>query len=88
MFIPEWIEPPTAGLVKMEDSKFNRLHFNAVNGQHGYVSGSQHVSNEESLLYAAMHNTRVFVLQNDAGYSMFTPTKEKIEKLKGAMTVF
>lgn len=86
VFIPEWIEPPTAGLVKMEKSKFYRLHFNVANGAHSYVSGSQHVSNEESHLYTAMHNTRVFVLQNEAGFNLFTPTREKIEKLKLAMT--
>lgn len=88
VFIPEWIEPPTPGLVKMEKSKFNRMHFNVDNGAHHYVSGSQHVSNEDPQLYTAMHNTRVFVLQNEAGYSLFTPTKEKIEKLKEAMTFF
>ncbi len=84
VFIPEWLDPPTPGLVKLEKSKYNRLHFNLTNKEHQYVTGSQHLTNE-NLLYTSSHNTRIFILQNDFGFEMFTPSEEKIFKLKCAM---
>lgn len=85
VFIPEWLDPPTPGLVKMEKSKFKQLHFNKADGEHEYVSGSQHVTADDLQLYTAVHNTRVFVLQNEVGSNLFSLDKEKIEELKASM---
>ena len=46
------------------------------------MSGSQHVGLNETHLYDAVHNTRVFFLQNEAGFNKWTPNEEKIKKLK------
>ena len=89
VFIPEWLEPPTPGLVKMEKSIFNRAYFNIENGKHQYISGSQHLSDiEENNLYTSVHNTRVFILQNENAFKSWPPDKDSINKLKTAMTIW
>jgi phosphorylated CTD-interacting factor 1 len=86
VFIPEWLDPPTPGLVKMEKSHYMRVNFNIEIGKHKYVSGSQYLNNSSSsCFYSEAHNTRVFFLQNQSGYEMFTPTSEKLEMLKESM---
>ena len=69
----------------MEKSKFKQLDFNKADGEHEYVSGSQHVTADDLQLYTAVHNTRVFVLQNEVGSNLFSLDKEKIEELKASM---
>ena len=81
IFIPEWLDPPTPGLVKLKHSKYKRFEFNLNDNQHQYISGSQYVSESEGL-YLASHNTCVFILQNDSGNIMFNITQDKTNDLK------
>ena len=87
VFIPEWLYPPAIGLVKMLDSKFKTETFIANKGEHEYISGSQYLKldNNPGISYTAVHETRVIVLQNDAGREKWPTTEPKIEKLKESM---
>lgn len=85
VFIPEWIDPPTSGLVNMEKSKFLRKTFNVEKHKHRYISGSQYVDQQGSYLYEAVHNTRVFILQNNAGSQKWPVDQTKIELLIKSM---
>ena len=88
VFIPEWLSPPTPGLIKMEKSVFKKIDFNIENGKHQYISGSQHVSeNAEKNLYTSVHNTRVFFLQNENGFKKWPPSEENVNKLKASMII-
>jgi hypothetical protein len=85
VFIPEWLHPPTPGLVKMEQSVFNRFCLNIARGKHRYISGSQHVEeNANRNVYTSVHNTRVFFLQNANGFKKWPPTEEKLIRLKAS----
>lgn len=43
VFIPEWREPPTPALTRMEQSRFKRHQLVLPAFEHEYRSGSQHV---------------------------------------------
>ena len=86
VFIPEWLHPPTPGLVKMEKSVYNRSWFNIDGGKHRYISGSQHVAQNANMnMYTSVHHTRVFFLQNVNGFKKWPPTEEKLTKLRASM---
>ena len=85
IFIPEWIDPPTPGLVNMEKSKFLRNTFNVEKNKHRYICGSQYVDEQGSYLYDAIHNTRVFILQNNAGNQKWPVDQTKIDLLIKSM---
>lgn len=84
VFIPEWIDPPTPGLVKMQKSIFLRETFVLPRGKHSYVSGSQHIEKKFKArnLYFSSHETRVFILQNELGFKKWTPTENKTSNIK------
>lgn len=88
VFIPEWLDPPTPGLVRMENSRFLRGQFNVERGNHKYVSGAQYVNESEQNFYDAVHNTRVFFLQNETGFIKWKPCEEKIKNLRESMQSF
>ena len=87
VFIPEWLDPPATGLVKMLDSKFKTETFIANKGEHEYISGSQYMKldNNASVSYVAVHETRAIVLQNSTGREKWSITEQKIDKLKESM---
>lgn len=43
VFIPEWREPPTPALTRMEQSRFKRHQLVLPAFEHEYRSGSQHI---------------------------------------------
>lgn len=43
IFVPEWRNPPTPALTRMESSRFRRHQMNVPAFEHEYRSGSQHV---------------------------------------------
>lgn len=43
VFIPEWREPPTLALTRMEQSRFKRHQLVLPAFEHEYRSGSQHI---------------------------------------------
>jgi phosphorylated CTD-interacting factor 1 len=85
VFIPEWLDPPTPGLVKMNKSAFKTCDIIVSGKKHKYVAGTQFLEHRGPLLYAAVHDTHVFFLQNKAGFEKWTPSEDKVEKLKNLM---
>lgn len=43
IFVPEWRDPPTPALTRMEASQFRRHQINVPAFEHEYRSGSQHI---------------------------------------------
>jgi phosphorylated CTD-interacting factor 1 len=88
VFIPEWLNPPTPGLVKLKQSKYKRFEFNLNDNQHEYISGSQYLSKINEQLYLASHNTCVFILQNESGNLMFNITQDNINDFKLSTNIY
>jgi phosphorylated CTD-interacting factor 1 len=87
VFIPEWLDPITRGLDKMDKSKFNRKTFVLPRGQHQYVAGAQYLENKRSSkIFNSSHNTKVYFLQNDLANQKWKPTEEKIARFKSVFT--
>ncbi|XP_078249236.1 mRNA (2'-O-methyladenosine-N(6)-)-methyltransferase isoform X2 [Pogona vitticeps] len=81
VFIPEWRDPPTPALTRMEQSRFKRHQLILPAFDHEYRSGSQHVCKKEEMYYKAVHNTAILFLQNDAGLAKWEPTPERLQEL-------
>ncbi|KAM6457665.1 mRNA (2'-O-methyladenosine-N(6)-)-methyltransferase [Liasis olivaceus] len=81
VFIPEWRDPPTPALTRMEQSRFKRQQLILPAFDHEYRSGSQHVCKKEEMYYKAVHNTAVLFLQNNAGFAKWEPTQERLQEL-------
>lgn len=84
VFIPEWREPPTPALTRMEQSRFKRHQLVLPAFEHEYRSGSQHICKKEEMHYKAVHNTAVLFLQNDPGFAKWGPTPERLQELTAA----
>ncbi|KAL8179803.1 UNVERIFIED_CONTAM: Phosphorylated CTD-interacting factor 1 [Gekko kuhli] len=81
VFIPEWRDPPTPALIRMEQSRFKRHQLILPAFDHEYRSGSQHICKKEEMYYKAVHNTAVLFLQNNAGLAKWEPTAERLQDL-------
>uniref|UniRef100_A0AAY5F2M5 mRNA (2'-O-methyladenosine-N(6)-)-methyltransferase n=1 Tax=Electrophorus electricus TaxID=8005 RepID=A0AAY5F2M5_ELEEL len=81
IFVPEWRDPPTPALTRMEASRFRRHQMTVPAFEHEYRSGSQHICKREEMYYKAIHGTAVLFLQNDAGFAKWEPTTERIQEL-------
>ncbi|KAF6731720.1 Phosphorylated CTD-interacting factor 1 [Oryzias melastigma] len=84
VFIPEWRDPVTPALSRMEESRFLRHQLSVPAYEHEYRSGSQHVCKREDMYYRAVHGTAVLFLQNDAGFAKWAPTPERLAELTAA----
>ncbi|XP_013987191.1 mRNA (2'-O-methyladenosine-N(6)-)-methyltransferase isoform X1 [Salmo salar] len=87
IFVPEWRDPLTPALNRMETSAFRRHHMSVPAFEHEYRSGSQHICKKEEMYYKAVHGTAVIFLQNDAGFTKWEPTPERIQVLLAAYQV-
>ncbi|KAJ8260459.1 hypothetical protein GJAV_G00182420 [Gymnothorax javanicus] len=87
IFIPEWRDPPTPALTRMEASPFRRHMMNVPAFEHEYRSGSQHLCKREEMYYKAVHGTAVIFLQNAAGFAKWEPTPERLQELQAAYRV-
>ncbi|XP_032074405.1 mRNA (2'-O-methyladenosine-N(6)-)-methyltransferase [Thamnophis elegans] len=81
VFIPEWRDPPPTALTRMEQSPFKRQQLILPAFDHEYRSGSQHLCKKEDMYYKAVHNTTVLFLQNNAGFSKWGPSPERLHEL-------
>ncbi|XP_070798003.1 mRNA (2'-O-methyladenosine-N(6)-)-methyltransferase isoform X3 [Pituophis catenifer annectens] len=81
VFIPEWRDPPPTALTRMEQSRFKRQQLVLPAFDHEYRSGSQHLCKKEEMYYKAVHNTTVLFLQNQAGFSKWEPSQERLHEL-------
>ncbi|KAM8946229.1 LOW QUALITY PROTEIN: mRNA (2'-O-methyladenosine-N(6)-)-methyltransferase [Pelodytes ibericus] len=84
IFIPEWRDPPTPALTRMESSRFKRHQLLLTAFQHEYRSGAQHMCKRQELYYKAVHNTAVLFLQNEPGFLKWAPTAERVQELTAA----
>ncbi|XP_067856842.1 mRNA (2'-O-methyladenosine-N(6)-)-methyltransferase isoform X1 [Heptranchias perlo] len=84
VFVPEWRNPPTPALVRMEESKFKRHQILAPAYEHEYRSGAQHICKKEDIYYKAVHATALIFLQNDAGFAKWEPVQERVQELQAA----
>ncbi|XP_002730979.1 mRNA (2'-O-methyladenosine-N(6)-)-methyltransferase [Saccoglossus kowalevskii] len=84
VFIPEWRDPPTPALVRMEASRFKRKQCLIPALEHEYRSGTQHTCSSHELYYRAVHGTLAFFLQNDAGFEKWGPTPDRVKALLDA----
>ncbi|XP_039632543.1 mRNA (2'-O-methyladenosine-N(6)-)-methyltransferase [Polypterus senegalus] len=87
VFVPEWRDPPTPALTRMESSRFKRHQLSITAFEHEYRSGSQHICKREEMYYKAVHGTAVIFLQNSAGFAKWPPTPERIQELMAAYRV-
>lgn len=84
VFVPEWRDPVTPALNRMEASRFLRHQLNIPAYEHEYRSGTQHICKRDDMYYRAVHGTAVFFLQNDAGFAKWGPTPERLTELSAA----
>uniref|UniRef100_A0A4W6FHR9 mRNA (2'-O-methyladenosine-N(6)-)-methyltransferase n=1 Tax=Lates calcarifer TaxID=8187 RepID=A0A4W6FHR9_LATCA len=82
VFVPEWRDPVTPALTRMEGSRFLRHQLSVPAYEHEYRSGSQHIC--KRCYYRAVHGTAVLFLQNDAGFAKWAPTPERLAELTAA----
>ncbi|PAA53478.1 hypothetical protein BOX15_Mlig032164g2 [Macrostomum lignano] len=82
VFLPDWRDPPTEALVRLEASPYNRRQTCVLPFEHSYRNGMQHcLERDEDLYVKSAHGTLIVFLQNDAGFMKWTPTSEKIKDL-------
>uniref|UniRef100_A0A7N9AQ01 mRNA (2'-O-methyladenosine-N(6)-)-methyltransferase n=1 Tax=Mastacembelus armatus TaxID=205130 RepID=A0A7N9AQ01_9TELE len=84
VFVPEWRDPVTPALTRMEASRFLRHQLSVPAYEHEYRSGSQHICKRDEMYYRAVHGTAVLFLQNDAGFAKWSPTPERLAELTAA----
>ncbi|MEQ2252552.1 mRNA (2'-O-methyladenosine-N(6)-)-methyltransferase [Ilyodon furcidens] len=84
VFVPEWRDPVTPALTRMEASRFLRHQLNIPAYEHEYRSGSQHICKRDEMYYRAVHGTAMLFLQNDAGFVKWAPTPERLAELNTA----
>uniref|UniRef100_A0A8C7RKS4 mRNA (2'-O-methyladenosine-N(6)-)-methyltransferase n=1 Tax=Oncorhynchus mykiss TaxID=8022 RepID=A0A8C7RKS4_ONCMY len=87
IFVPEWRDPLTPALHRMETSAFLRHQMSVPAFEHEYRSGSQHICKKEEMYYKAVHGTVIIFLQNAAGFAKWEPTPERIQELLAAYQV-
>uniref|UniRef100_A0AAR2JNK9 mRNA (2'-O-methyladenosine-N(6)-)-methyltransferase n=1 Tax=Pygocentrus nattereri TaxID=42514 RepID=A0AAR2JNK9_PYGNA len=87
IFVPEWRDPPTPALTRMENSRFRRHQMTVPAFEHEYRSGSQHICKREEMYYKAIHGTAVIFLQNNAGFAKWEPTTERIQEVLAAYKI-
>ncbi|XP_029548871.1 mRNA (2'-O-methyladenosine-N(6)-)-methyltransferase [Salmo trutta] len=87
IFVPEWRDPLTPALHRMETSAFRRYQMSVPAFEHEYRSGSQHICKQGEMYYKAVHGTVVIFLQNAAGFAKWEPTPERIQELLAAYQV-
>uniref|UniRef100_A0A8C6WHN7 mRNA (2'-O-methyladenosine-N(6)-)-methyltransferase n=1 Tax=Neogobius melanostomus TaxID=47308 RepID=A0A8C6WHN7_9GOBI len=84
VFVPDWRDPETPALTRMESSRFLREQLHVPPFEHEYRSGSQHTCKREDMSYRAVHGTAVLFLQNDAGFAKWPPTPDGVAELGSA----
>ncbi|XP_078473832.1 mRNA (2'-O-methyladenosine-N(6)-)-methyltransferase isoform X1 [Lampetra fluviatilis] len=87
VFVPEWREPVTPALLRMEESRFKRRQVLVPAFEHEYRNGAQHVCKGEDLHIRAVHGTAIIFLQNDAGFARWEPTADRLRLLLEAYRV-
>ncbi|XP_065840997.1 mRNA (2'-O-methyladenosine-N(6)-)-methyltransferase-like isoform X2 [Oscarella lobularis] len=78
IFLPDWRDPPTSALTRLESSRYKRKQLLLPRGEHYYRVGFQHEVKPEDLHFRAYCGTLIFFLQNDAGFDKWGPTEDRV----------
>ncbi|KAI0233395.1 mRNA (2'-O-methyladenosine-N(6)-)-methyltransferase [Lamellibrachia satsuma] len=81
IFMPEWRDPPTEALIRLESSSFNRRQLVVPAYEHVYRHGFQHICPEAEMNIKSVHGTVIIFLQNDAGFIKWGPTPERVKEV-------
>ncbi|ELU00100.1 hypothetical protein CAPTEDRAFT_219923 [Capitella teleta] len=81
VFVPDWRDPPTEALMRLESSRFKRKQATVVAYEHEYRQGFQHIVNKADTNIRASHGTVIIFLQNEAGFNKWGPTRERLNEL-------
>ena len=86
VIVPEWVDPPTPALETMKGSRFLRADFVVPAMKHRYRIGLQHLYDEASEPFDAVHDSHLFILQNDLGAERWPATPAVVQRLRDAWT--
>lgn len=81
VFLPDWKDPPVEALIRLETSRFKRKQITIPALEHEYRHGFQHICSKKDLHIKSVHGTMAVFLQNDAGFTKWEPTPERIKEL-------
>ncbi|XP_063611747.1 mRNA (2'-O-methyladenosine-N(6)-)-methyltransferase-like isoform X1 [Penaeus indicus] len=81
VFVPEWREPAPSALLHLEASRFNRKQVVLLPLEHEYRHGFQHFMSKSEVVLKSAHGTVAVWLQNDAGFSRWGPTPDRVDAL-------
>ncbi|KAL3859388.1 hypothetical protein ACJMK2_009611 [Sinanodonta woodiana] len=81
VFIPDWRDPPTEALMRLETSRFKKKQVVLPPFEHEYRHGFQHICTKDEMSIKSFHGTLVVFLQNDSGFARWGPTPERIKEL-------
>ncbi|KAK6174693.1 hypothetical protein SNE40_017923 [Patella caerulea] len=81
VFVPEWRDPPTEALMRLESSPFKRKQITFPPYEHEYRNGFQHICPKTDVNVKSLHGTLAIFLQNDAGYAKWGPSSERVKEL-------
>lgn len=79
VFMPDWRDPPTRALTKIEGSRWKRKQLSIAAFEHEVRHGFQHICEPSELSLKSSHPTLVVFLQNDAGFLRWGPTPDRVE---------
>lgn len=77
VIIPDWKD--ASAYVKMRASKYFRQRCSVRGKEHYYRSGLQHCVNKYKLYYESIHDSSIFFMQNESGYSKWRPSTKKCD---------
>ncbi|XP_014260004.1 phosphorylated CTD-interacting factor 1 [Cimex lectularius] len=80
-FIPEWRDPTSQALLKLEASVFKRKQVVVPSYEHEYRHGFQHMLPKTEVNVKSAHGTVVIWLQNNAGFQLWGPVEDRVELL-------
>ncbi|XP_014672513.1 PREDICTED: phosphorylated CTD-interacting factor 1-like [Priapulus caudatus] len=84
IFMPEWRDPPIAGVLRLEGSRWKRKQVSIPPFDHEYRHGFQHICSRTEMYQRSAHATFAVFLQNDAGFAKWEPTEERVQALVNA----
>ncbi|ESN95484.1 hypothetical protein HELRODRAFT_102536 [Helobdella robusta] len=81
IFLPDWKDPPTEALIKLESSRYKRQQMTIPAMEHEYRHGFQHICQRKDLNVRSLHGTLVIFLQNDAGANKWSVNNDNMREL-------
>jgi phosphorylated CTD-interacting factor 1 len=85
VFVPDWRDPISPGLLVLEASKFLRGDFVIKGRSYEYVIGHQHNEIVKKRYWKLPFDTHLYVLQNAAGSEKWPATPEFLQKFKDSL---